>query len=80
MMDVTADKPLQVSIDGTAGPYIRVLVSQLDGLARLLSSHRIGYDVAEHAISWNGTPAVTVVRLGRQADAALVQRVLDAGH
>ena len=78
MTDVTTHRALHVSTDGTAGPYIMVPVSQLDDVTRLLARHRIVYDVDEYAISLNGTPEVTVVNLGRRADGAAVQQILDA--
>ncbi len=80
MSDLTTDQTLRVSTDGTAGPYIRLRVNQLDDLTRLLTSHGIGYDVDELSLSLDGAPAVTVVNLGRRADAAAVQRLLDAGR
>ena len=78
MIDATTDQLLRVSDDGMTGPYITVPVSQLDDLTRLLKSRGIGYDVDEHAIAWDGTPEVTDVNLDRHADAAAVQRILDA--
>ena len=78
MTDVTTQKPLCVSTDGTAGPYIMVPVSQLDEVRRLLNGRRIGYWVDENAISLNGAPEVTVINLGRSGDAAAVQAILDS--
>ena len=43
MTDATIKKPLRVSTDGTAGPYIRVLVSQLDHIRQLLDRRGIRY-------------------------------------
>jgi hypothetical protein len=78
MTDTTTRKPLYISTDGTAGPYIMVPVSQLDDLRRLLDSRHIGYWVEEDAISLNGAPEVAVVDLGRGADTAAVQAMLDS--
>jgi hypothetical protein len=80
MTDVTTKKPLRVSTDGTAGPYIRVPVSQLDEVRRLLDSRRIDYWVEENAISLDGAPEVAVINLGRRGDAAAVQAVLDSAR
>lgn len=77
MVDVTSRKPLNVSTDGTAGPYIRVPVSQLDEVRLLLEDRGIRHWVEEHAISLNGAPEVAVIDLGRGADAEAVQRILD---
>jgi hypothetical protein len=78
MTDATTKKPLRVSTDGTAGPYIMVPVIQLDEVRGLLDSRRIGYWVEEEAISLNGAPEVAVINLGRGADAAAVQVILDS--
>jgi hypothetical protein len=77
MTDATTHQPLQVSTDGTAGPYIIVPVSQLDEVKRLLDAKRIRYWVDENAISLNGTPEITVINLGRESDASAVQTILD---
>ena len=80
MTDVTTQRALQVSTDGTAGPYIMVPVSQLDDVKRLLGGARVHYWVDENAISLNGTPEIAVVNLGRVADASAVQAVLDTAR
>ncbi|MEI8371483.1 MAG: hypothetical protein WCJ35_01480 [Planctomycetota bacterium] len=77
MTDTTTKKPLRVSTDGTAGPYIEVPVSQLDEVQRLLDSRHIGYWLDEHVISFNGAPEEAVINLGRGGDAAAVQAILD---
>lgn len=78
MTDAATQKPIVVSTDGTAGPYIMTPLSQLDKLRRLLESHDVYYWVEEEAISFNGAPAIAVVDLGRGGDAAAVQKILDS--
>ena len=78
MTDVVTKKRLYVSTDGTAGPYIMVPLDQLDEVRQLLDQHHIRYSVDEDAISLNGKPYVTVIDLGRGADAAAVQTILDS--
>jgi hypothetical protein len=78
MTDVVTKKRLYVSTDGTAGPYIMAPLDQLDELRQLLDQHNIRYSVDEDAISLNGKPYVTVIDLGRGADAAAVQTILDS--
>ena len=78
MTNAATKKPLRVSTDGKAGPYIMVPVSQLDEVRRLLDSRRIGYWVEENAVSLDGAPEVTVMNLGRGGDAAAVQALLDS--
>jgi hypothetical protein len=77
MIDAMTRKPLHVSTDGTAGPYIMVPVSQLADLRELLDKHRIRYSVEEDAISLDGAPEIAVVDLGHGADVAAIQAVLD---
>jgi hypothetical protein len=78
MINITTRKPLHVSSDGTAGPYIRVPLSQLDDVHRLLDRHGVRHRVEENAVSLNGAPAIAIIDLGRGADAAAVQSILDA--
>jgi hypothetical protein len=77
MTDTTTQLPLQVSTDGTAGPYIELAVSQLDEVKRLLDSRQIQYWVGENAISLDGGPEFAVINLGRNADSQVVQTILD---
>lgn len=77
MIDAATKKPLRVSTDGTAGPYIMVPVSQLDEVRRVLGDRGVRYWVEENAISLNGAPEVAVVNLGRGGDAAAAQALLD---
>ena len=77
MIDASTKKPLYVSADGDAGPYIMVPVQQIDDVRTLLDANNIPYWVDEDAISLDGKPEVTVVNLGPGADAATVQKLLD---
>ncbi len=77
MIDSMTNKPLCVSTDGTAGPYIMVPVSQLADLRTLLDGHQIRYSVEEEAISLDDSPEIAVVNLGRGADVSAVQNILD---
>ncbi len=78
MTDTVTRKPLRVSTEGGAGSYIRLLVSQLDEVRRLLDDRSIRYWVSENAISWNGGPEYTIINFGREGDAAVVQAILIA--
>lgn len=77
MTDPVIKEPLHVSTDGTAGPYIMVPVSQLGEVQRLLDSRDVRYWVDEYAISLDGSPEVTVINLGREEDAIVIQAILD---
>ena len=78
MIDTTTDKPLCVSTDGDAGPYIMVLVAQLETVKALLNANRVPHWVDEEAISLDGKPEVAVVNLGHGSDAKRVQELLDS--
>lgn len=78
MIDLGTKQRLYVSDGGDAGPYIMVLVRQLDDVRELLDANTISYWVDEEAISLNGEPEVTVITLGRDTDAESVQKALDA--
>jgi hypothetical protein len=78
MIDSSTQKPIQVSTDGTSGPYIMIPVSQLDQVHQLLLDNDIPHWVDHLAISVNGRPAVGVVNLGKKSDPRRVQALLDA--
>jgi hypothetical protein len=78
MNDATTQQPLRVSTEGTAGPYIMVPVSQLDELKELLDIKHIRYWLDENAISLDGSPEIATINLGRGADAAVIQAILDS--
>jgi hypothetical protein len=78
MIDATTKKPLNVSTDGTAGPYITLPVSQLTEVQQLLDSHGIRYWVEEDFLSFNGAPEEAVIDLGHGANAGSVQAILDS--
>jgi hypothetical protein len=77
MIDTTTRQPLHVSTDGEAGPYIMVLVTQLDSVRALLDANQVSYWVDEEAISLDGKPEVAVINLGRRNNPVTIQRLLD---
>jgi hypothetical protein len=78
MIDVTTGKPLLVGGRDTIRPYIDVAVSQLDEVQRLLQEHGIHHWADEQAISFNGSPYMTVINFDRGADAEAIQAILDS--
>lgn len=78
MIDAMTRKPLHVSTEGAAGPYISLPVSQLDEVCRLLDEHKVRYSVEEEVISLDGGPEIAVIDFGRNADALAVQAILDS--
>jgi hypothetical protein len=78
VINTTTKRPLRVSTDGTAGPYIDLPASQLAEVQQLLDSHGIRYQVEEDVISFNGEPEEATIDLGRRGDAEAVQAILDS--
>ena len=77
MLDVSTKKPLYVSTDGDAVPYIMVPVQQIGEVCALLDANEIRYWVDEDAISIDGKPEVTVVNLKHGVDTHALQALLD---
>jgi hypothetical protein len=78
VIDVITKRPIHVTAQGTSRPYIRLAVSQLDEVQRLLDSHGIRYWVGEHFLSFNGGPEKATIDLGHGADAGAVQAIFDS--
>ncbi len=77
MTDTRNGQRLLVSGGGNGRPYIRVAVSQLDEVKKLLDRDEIPYWEDSMAVSLDGRPAVIVINLGLEVDAARVQAILD---
>jgi len=77
MIDTSTQKPLHVSTDGDALPYIMVSVKHIDELRKFLDSKDVHYWADEYAISLNGEPEVAIINLSRDSNAAFVQNLLD---
>jgi hypothetical protein len=78
MRSSLADAPLEVSTDGTAGPYIAVTTDQLAPVVQALQSQGIAFEVDDEAVMLNGRPALSVIDLGRNSNVGRVQEILDA--
>lgn len=78
MIDITTGERLVVSTEGTAGPYIMIPIGQLEKVQTSLDENNVPYWVDVNAISIDGKPAITVVNLGRNANAEMVQAILDS--
>lgn len=78
MIDTTTDKPLYVSKDGDAGPYIMAPVAQLEKIRILLDANKVPYWVDEEAISLDGKPEIAVINLSHESDPEKVQKLLDS--
>lgn len=77
MLDSTTHERIIVFTEGTAVPYIIVPLDQLEAVKAMLRDNQVPFWVDADAISLDGKPEVTVINLGRGADAAQVQRLLD---
>jgi hypothetical protein len=78
MIDTKTDKPLSVSTDGGAGPYIVAPVAQLERVRILLDKNKVRYWVDEEAISLDGKPEIAVINLGQGSDPERIQDLLDS--
>ena len=78
MIDTSNQRPIQVLTPESAGPYLRIPLSQLEQVRELLRVNDISHWVAHQAISVNGRPAVIVVNLSKKTDPVRVQELLDA--
>lgn len=77
MIDTQTRRPIRISTDGTGGPYIMVPIPQLDELRTLLQVHDVPHWVESGAVSLDGRAAIAVINLGRGADVARVQSLLN---
>lgn len=77
MTDITTNRPLQVSTDGTAGPYLMVPLDQLKAVRTILNDHQIVHWADEGAFSLDNEPYIAVVNFGRSGDAKQIQAILD---
>lgn len=77
MIDVATHQPMKVYSDGDAGPYIPVPVEQVSDVTDLLDRHRVEYWVDQGAVAIDDAPAITVINLGRTANAKRIQSLLD---
>jgi hypothetical protein len=77
MIDGMTEEKIRVSIDGVAGPYLMLPMTQLDHVCQQLDKHAIRYWVDTDAISLDGKPAIAVINFGRAGDAVSIQTILD---
>ncbi len=77
MIDALTKKPLTVINPAPTWPYLRVAVSQLTDIRRVLEINAISHEVSEHFISIDGGPEVAKIKLGRTPDVAAIQKILD---
>ncbi len=80
MVGVTTSKPLRVSADGTAGPYLMLPLDDVVRVKVLLDAHGIYHSVEEDAISIDGSPYITVIDFGLEADADRIQSIFDSAQ
>ena len=80
MIDVTTQKPFEVSYAvGTAG-YVRIPVAQLDEIRRVLDAKGFRYWVSEYRDSMNGGPERTSIEFSHSVDPRAVQSALDQAN
>lgn len=76
MLDQYDDKPFIVRIDGTAGPYLMVVPSQVDAVKTLLERNGVAHTLESEAIRMDSKPATAIFNLGADADVAAVEKLL----
>lgn len=77
MTDAMTNKPMRVDAGYPPIPYMRLPVSQLEDVRRILDAHGFLYEVGSQYMSWGGGPYTAYIRFGRGTDAAAVQAALD---
>jgi len=77
MTDAQTKKPLRVSTDEIAGPYLRVPLDQLTEVRGRLNRHSVRYWVENQVISIDGGPEIAFVNFGPTGDPARIQAILD---
>ncbi|HEX4792181.1 MAG TPA: hypothetical protein VH370_00225 [Humisphaera sp.] len=80
MIDSETKEKVVVRTEGGAGAYIMVPLDQIAEIEGILRDNRVSFWVDSDAISLDGKPAISVINLGRGADVARVQRLLDAAN
>jgi hypothetical protein len=77
MIDAITRERIIINTEGAARPYLMVAHEQLEAITDALRDGHVLHWVDEDVISLDDDPAVAVVDLGRGADVASVQRLLD---
>jgi hypothetical protein len=77
MTDTAKQSPLKVH-DSTVGPYMRLPLSQVEAVGRILDRHGIKYWVEDIVISMNHGPEIAWLFTKGNPDIALIQSLLDA--
>ena len=72
------DDRVEISTDGTDGPYIVVDHDRLEEVHALLNANHIPHAIDPDAIEQNDQPAMGVVNLSPDVETDRIQRILDA--
>ena len=80
MIDTETRQRILVHSEGTGGPYIMAPIDQVGAIEQLFLDNQVPFWVDADAISLDGNPAISVVNLGRGADVARIQQLLDAAN
>jgi hypothetical protein len=78
MIDTSTDKPLCVSIDGSAWPYIMVPFVQLDKVKTLFDANKLSYWVDEEVLSLDEGPEIAFINFRHGSDPVRIQNLLDS--
>ena len=77
MIDVTTQKPIEVRYGNDVAGNVRVPVSQLMEIQRVLDEKGFRYWVSEYRYSMNGGPEWTRIQFSHSVDPKAVQSALD---
>lgn len=80
MIDSETQDRIVIHAEGRGGPYVMLPLDQLDAVETILRDNAVSYWVDADAIAVDGKPAVIVINLGRGANRASIQRLLDAAN
>ena len=78
MIDEVTQKPIQVHPGVVAGPHLKVPLTQLEGIQRVLDAGQLAYWVSTRAISIDKEPYRVRIQFFERVKPELVQTVLDA--
>ena len=79
MIDSEMQTKVEVLTEGGGYPNLMIPLSQLPEVSDILKRHGIPFWVAQDAIQIDDKPIIAFVNFAVDADAALIQAVLDAG-
>jgi hypothetical protein len=69
---------VRVRVDQKCGPYIMIEPAEIARVEELLTRNGVPFNLEDGVNPCKGTPEAAVIDFGRDADLAMIQRVLDS--